>query len=190
MIVEQGTFQTEKYFSHHRQKILELFAPHPIDLAYIQTKYSAILNHPKTVGVQIRWWGRAHDLKWSEFLVQYGLDYFTQAVACFPEDSLFVVSSNNLAFAKANFPDHVKNVIFITDEPYYIDFHLLSLCKHQIISNSSFGWWTAWLNQNPNKIVITPQEWIDPKWHYMTPVKDVWPPEWVQINAEWEKPKA
>ena len=189
MLIEEGTYQSEKFFVHHRERLLNLFAPHPDDLAYIKNKYAEILDHPFTVGVQMRWFGRKNDEPWSTYLVQYGYDYFNQAISLFPEDSLFIVSSNNKEFAQQNLPKRIKNVIFLEDEPYYIDFFILSLCKHQIISNSSFGWWTAWLNQNPKKIVVTPQEWIDPKWHYMTPVRDVWPESWIQINSKWGKPQ-
>ena len=188
MKVQESTYQSEKYFVHHRARILHLFAPLPEDLTYIKAKYGTILDNPCTVGVQIRWFGRKRDEPWNTYLVQYGHDYLSQAVKLFPEDALFIVSSNNEVFARENFPKDLKNVIFLQNEPHYIDLYVLSLCKHQIISNSSFGWWAAWLNQNPEKIVVTPQEWIDPTWHHLTPVKDVWPESWIKINAKWGKP--
>ncbi|MGE0931818.1 alpha-1,2-fucosyltransferase [Peijinzhouia sedimentorum] len=55
---------------------------------------------------------------------------------------------------------------------------LISLCKHQIIPNSTFGWWGAWLNNNPNKIVVAPQLWYQDK-SYDT--KDLCPDDWIKI---------
>ena len=52
----QGYFQSEKYFAHHRQRILNLFAPKEEDLTYIKTYYDWILNHPNVGGVQLRYY--------------------------------------------------------------------------------------------------------------------------------------
>jgi len=53
----------------------------------------------------------------------------------------------------------------------------MSLCKHQIICNSSFSWWGAYLNLNPDKIVVAPFKWFNPC--YITDTQDLLPPEWL-----------
>lgn len=60
------------------------------------------------------------------------------------------------------------------------DFYLQTLATHNIISNSSFSWWGAWLNPHPEKIVIYPTPWFGPhSRHYDT--CDLCPPEWIAL---------
>lgn len=171
-----GYFQSEKYFAHHRERLLELFAPSVEDQAYMEKKYGWLIHSPNTVGVQIR------DYKYEDpnqgTYPQYGKDYLEQAMRYFPESTLFVVSSNNLEYARSSIPSWVKRVVFLENNPPYIDLFLLSLCKHNIISNSSFGWWAAWLNQNPDKKVLCPLHLFNG-----LPYQDYCPTEWIRIDA-------
>lgn len=176
-----GYFQSERYFRHHRDRILELFAPQESDLEYIQQKYGKLLKHPLTVGVQLRWY---HDDPEGWRYIQYGKDYFVQAMELFPEEALFLVSTNSVWFAKECLPKR-ENVVFLQHEADYIDLFILSLCKHNIISNSSFGWWSAWLNRNPEKWVICPKVWVNPNWDL--PTRDVYPQDWIKLDARWGK---
>lgn len=60
----------------------------------------------------------------------------------------------------------------------YEEMYLMSLCKHNIIANSTFSWWGAWLNQNPSKIVIGPKQWLKNK---TADELDILPKEWIRI---------
>lgn len=56
------------------------------------------------------------------------------------------------------------------------DLFAQAACRHQIIAPSSFSWWAAWLNPNPDKVVIAPRRWVH-DWA----TRDVVPPSWIRV---------
>lgn len=90
-------------------------------------------------------------------------------------------------FVFSDEPDWVrKNLCFDVTTVYvshnsgnasFEDLRLMSLCRHNIIANSSFSWWGAWLNQNPNKIVISPRKWMN----NIDGAADLIPVSWIQL---------
>ena len=175
-----GYFQSEKYFAHHRERLLQLFAPSSEDMDYLDRKYHWLMEHPCTVGVQLRY---HYEDPQGISAIQYGKEYLKKATAFFPENALFVISSNDLNFARQNIPDGMTNIYVIEGEPYYLDLFLLSFCKHNMITNSTFGWWSAWLNQNPHKIVVSPSVWMNPA--RGLPTQDILPDKWIKLDAKW-----
>ena len=152
-----GHAQNERYFAHHRNRLIQLFSPKECDLSHIKRNYQDILDHPNSVCVHVRYY---YGEKPSEpEYRQYDEEYYEKAMSLFPDNALFVVISDNVNFARHVIPQENRNVVFIENEKYYIDFFLQTLCKHHIIANSAFSWWGAWLNQNPNKIVVRPEQW-------------------------------
>jgi len=78
------------------------------------------------------------------------------------ESPLFIVLSDDISWCRSQFKD--LNAIFVehnSKSNSFRDLQLMSQCKHHIISNSSFSWWGAWLNDNSDKIVISPKKWIN-----------------------------
>ncbi|MBL0356223.1 MAG: alpha-1,2-fucosyltransferase [Chitinophagaceae bacterium] len=70
---------------------------------------------------------------------------------------------------------------FITTGVDANDLYCMSICQHNIIANSTFSWWAAWLNNNPVKIVITPDTW---HLNLLAKAEDRLPPNWIKINNE------
>ncbi len=171
-----GYSQSEKYFAHHRDRLLQFFAPKDSDLQYIKSKYEHILEHPHSICVHIRYYFVEKPDEPS--YRQYDEEYYEKAMDLFTNDALFVVISDDINFAKEVIPTKGRNVIFIENEPHYIDFFLQTLCKHNIICNSTFSWWGAWLNQNPGKIVVRPAKWVEA-------FPDIGGPDsWIRIDAK------
>ena len=66
-------------------------------------------------------------------------------------------------YKNLNLPFQIKFIDNNSSENSYEDLRLMLNCDHNIIANSSFSWWGAWLNLNPNKIVISPEKWYGNK---------------------------
>lgn len=174
----RGYFQSEKYFRHHKKEIVELFQPHPEIAQYLQAKYGQLLSHPNTVAVHLRSY-LDHDPHQTIYPL-CGRHYFEKAMALFPHDALFLVFSNDMALCKREFEGISGNIHFIEGEAHYHDFYLMSMCKHNIICNSSFSWWSAYLNPNPDKIVIAPSVWFTKSSGINS--SDLIPDEWVVLS--------
>jgi hypothetical protein len=151
-VLLDGYFQSSKYL--HRAYMLDLFSIDSSTYDYIKLKYRDILENDNTVAVHVRHGDYLQKL--NKFPIQ-DIEYYDTAFSYFP-DATFVVFSDDIKWCKENFK-HDK-LIFIENEYDYIDLYLMSLCKHNIIANSSFSWWAAYLNTNSNKKVIAPKKWF------------------------------
>lgn len=175
-----GYFQSEKYFRHRKQEILTLFAPPPHISNYLNEKYRKLLDHPCTVSIHVRFYADSGSEK--ETYTTIRRPYFEKAIQHFPEEACFVVFSNQMQRCKQELSSIKRTFYFIEEEDYIHDFYLMSLCKHHIICNSSFSWWAAYLNSNPDKKVIAPYPWFTPA--SGIDFKDLIPEEWTIILFE------
>ena len=99
------------------------------------------------------------------------------------ENPKFYIFSDNFEWCKENlsFCDPVYVDWNPTSGPInYLDMQLMSNCKHNIIANSSYSWWGAWLNNNPNKIVIGPKKWFNSSSEKFDST-DIIPENWIKI---------
>ena len=174
-----GYFQSEKYFAHHKQEIIELFAPSDEILSALKKKYGKIITHPNTVSIHFRDYIR--DDPDRKFHPNCTTKYYKNAISMFSSDSLFVVFSNDIPWCKKHFRSINRKFVFIEKEHFHHDFFLMSMCKDHIISNSSFSWWAAYLNKNPKKNVVAPRRWFFES--FMSDWHDIYPKEWFIVDV-------
>lgn len=112
------------------------------------------------------------------------LGYYQQALSIVSEkESKIFVFTDDFKWCFKNFKqeNHKQEIIFVDADEDYLDFELLKLCKHQIISNSTFSWWAAFLNGNPDKKVVMPIQWrMDSAAQYEY-TKGICPEGWIKI---------
>lgn len=173
----RGWFQSDKYFKHHKAEIIELFAPHQEIKDYLSSKYEVLISQPKTVSIHFRSYDKEDPEQ--KVYIKCGREYYLKAIESFDEDSLFVVFSNDIEECKQIFESINRHFVYIEGEVHYYDLYLMSMCKDNIICNSSFSWWGAYLNQNPMKRVIAPLHWFNPA--YGADTRDLIPDEWILL---------
>lgn len=94
----------------------------------------------------------------------------------------FFIFSDDTNWVKQNIkiPGPAKNIHYVSELGFYNyeELALMSYCKHNVIANSSFSWWGAWLNNNPNKTVIAPKHWFNDQ---RINTNDLIPQDWTRI---------
>ena len=99
--------------------------------------------------------------------------------------AIFFKKTNYWATNSSTYPgyDLCKNIYFIEGESEIVDLYFMSLCTDNCIANSSFSWWGAWLNQNPNKIIYYPDTWFGPAKQDIE-TKDLFPASWLKQESK------
>ncbi len=96
------------------------------------------------------------------------------------DDLHLFIFSDDISWVKNNFTLNGNITYISNDGTEYEHLYLMSNCKHQITANSTYSWWAAWLNENPDKIVITPKYWYYDKKLNETIIRI--PDNWIKIN--------
>ena len=151
-----GYYQNEKYFKEYRNEILELFEIDEDTKTYLKEKYSDIIFE-NTCSIHVR---RGNYVERQNFHPLQSIEYYKQAISIIGNQTLFLIFSDDIEWCKSNL-DFIENKIFISGNLDYQDLYLMSMCNHNIIANSSFSWWGAWLNNNNNKKIIYPSFWFN-----------------------------
>jgi len=169
-----GYYQSEQFFLEHRDEILKLFEIDDISNNLIEEKYKKILRE-NTCSLHVR---RGDYLSVQHILPIQSIDYYKLAIEKIGHDKLFLIFSDDINWCKNVF-SFIPNKIFIEGNSDVIDLYLMSKCNNNIIANSSYSWWGAWLNQNPSKLVISPSIWFGHQGPKET--EDIIPKNWLKI---------
>lgn len=177
-----GYFQSFKYFIGFESYIRDLFV-FPINrLSSKNTDLISILKNKNTIAIHIRRGDYINDIITNQVHGSCSFKYYEEAIAIIKskiENPTLVFFSDDSVWVKENFGNLVFDKIFIDHNrkiDSWMDMFLMSICSHNIIANSSFSWWGAWLNENPEKIVIAPKKWFQSK---EIDIKSIIPEEWI-----------
>ena len=173
-----GYFQSEKYFKEYRNDILDLFSYPSAYADNVFEKYKDLLSE-NTCSIHVR---RGDYLKSPNHHPEQSMNYYMKAIKKMPKDTVFLIFSDDISWCKQNFPDVPEKFKFVEGNTDYEDLLLMSLCKNNIICNSTFSWWGAWLNNNQNKIVVAPDEykWFGPAYAHNN-TADLYCENWIKI---------
>lgn len=160
-----GYWQNEKYFLEHRAQLIQnLKWEKPLNAENLLLK-KRITNNTNTVAVHVRRGDYIQNPIANQFHGECTIDYYRNAMNYMEQkvpEANYYFFSDDPVWVKSEF-NFIKNLTIIDGNANApaIDLHLMSCCRHQIIANSSFSWWGAWLNTNANKIVIAPKKWTN-----------------------------
>ncbi len=137
-----------------------------------------LLQSKKTVSIHIR---RGDYVQHPFFKDICTISYYKNAIKYIrnnAEIDLFCIFSNDIQWVKNNFSEELTDIetVFVDwnkGNDSFRDMQLMSVCNHNIIANSSFSWWGAWLNNNKDKIVVAPYKWMN-KDLKSTPICESW----------------
>jgi len=160
-----GYWQNYRYFESCEREIRRLYSFQPFkDTKNIQTA-EKIQSFEHSISIHIR---RGDYLKNSIYKGICTISYYKSAIQFIKQHinspCHFFVFSDDIDWCRTNLNQLLNNdsysyVDWNKEKNSYLDMQLMSLCRHNIIANSSFSWWAAWLNQHNNNIIVAPYKW-------------------------------
>ena len=175
-----GFFHSEKYFLDYENEIrkdLTLVNPMGLKSKEVSDKIKNINN---SVSLHVRRGDYVTEKTTNKHHGTCSPEYYSKAldyiVSKIGNDINIFVFSDDIEWVKVNMP--LKYNCTYVSSPEIRDYEelvLMSKCKNNIIANSSFSWWGAWLNQNRDKIVVTPSRWVmDGQSNYKDMIPETW----------------
>lgn len=158
-----GYWQSEIYFELVREMLLKEFTPR-YNLQALAGAYLKQILDCKSVSVHIRRGDYVQLKSAGEFHGALEMSYYNNAMEWMKSnypDCHFFIFSDDPGWCRQNFKDDSTSTIVETGKTYSsADMMLMKQCHHNIIANSSYSWWGAWLNTHPGQTVIAPKKWF------------------------------
>jgi hypothetical protein len=171
-----GYFQTEKYFEHCSDLILGFFQFDKDIKKQAENNFPSFPVKLEYVSIHLR---RGDYAGLQQFHPVMDADYYFDAMTQFMDgDYCFLIFSDDIQYAKELFGEQ-ENIVYIEGNDPAVDMCMMTMCDHNVIANSSFSWWGAWLNDNTNKKVIAPKRWFGPAYKGVHDTKDLYPQSWI-----------
>ncbi|MFT4802830.1 MAG: hypothetical protein ACI9YE_000016 [Psychroserpens sp.] len=179
-----GYWQTEKYFIDIDNVIRSEFIVKS-KLTGKNLAVSQLILDSNSVSLHIRRSDYTLGSYKDQIFDSLGIDYYQSAIADLSNkenDLKLFIFSDDLKWVKQNIKLNLPTVYVDHNsaETCHEDLRLMSLCKHNIIANSSFSWWGAWLNSNPTKKVYAPIRWFNSNSRNLDS-KDIIPKSWIKV---------
>jgi len=176
-----GFFQNEKYFKDIREILLEEFTLKEPATGKNKKLLAEIEANPSSTSVHVRRGDYVYSPSHNKMHGAMGSAYYKKAIKELQKkvkNPTAYVISDDPKWCKDNIDLSVPTV-FVDNNTYGgEDMRLIRACKHNIMANSSFSWWGAWLNENPDKIVIAPKNWLASN---SLDTSDFIPKEWTRL---------
>jgi hypothetical protein len=181
--VYYGRFQSENYFTGKKEEVKKAFSFDSRKASNKTQKLAETLIRENSVSVHLR----RGDYMYSGNIAVFGnictSEYYKKALKYIKErveNPFFCVFSDDLQYATEHL--NLPNAVYVNWNQgvnSWEDMYLMSKCKHNIIANSTFSWWGAWLNTNPEKMVLCPPKYINSENSV-----DFYPHDWIKMHSE------
>jgi hypothetical protein len=161
----EGFWTDERYFLEHADVLRSEYTLRN-SMSYQNRKYLQMIENTESVSLHVRRGDYVNNADFASIFDICHKEYYQSAIEIIGnsvKEPVFFVFSDDITWAKENITLRGK-ALYISDEQGSLpheELVLMSSCKHNIIANSTFSWWGAWLNVNKNKKVIAPDTWFN-----------------------------
>lgn len=176
-----GYWQSEKYFRDIRSLLCQEFSLKR-DPDRRNKDWAEKIVQDKSVSIHVRRGDFIADPSTHRIHGVCSVEYYREAMKFLSTiigKPHFFIFSDDPDWAYRNLDFGLETtVVSGKDSMAHEELWLMSLCNHNIVANSSFSWWGAWLNNNPKKIVVAPKQWVS---HSDLDTSDLVPESWIRL---------